>query len=83
MQALKHRVAMSTVTVDLEDEAPVVTADVGIGAQLRDSWNAALHSMKAFTVVLAGAVLWAVAFAPYILGVALVGGLVALRWRRA
>jgi anti-sigma factor RsiW len=83
VQALKHRVAMSTVTIDLQDSVPAATVDIGVGAQLRDSWNAALHSMKGFTVALVGGILWGVAFGPYILGIALVGGLVALRWRRA
>ena len=83
VQALKHRVAMSTVTVELQDSVPAAAVDVGVGAQLRDSWNAALHSMKGFTVAIVGAILWGVAFGPYILGIALAGGLVALRWRRA
>jgi len=83
VQALKHRVAMATVTVSLQDSVPAAPVDVGIGSQLRDSWNAALHSMKGFTVALVGGILWGVAFGPYILGIALVGGLIALRWRRA
>ena len=83
VQALKHRVAMSTVTVELQDSVATASVDVGIGTQLRDSWNAALHAMKGFTIVLVGALLWLVAFGPYIVGVALVGGLMALRWRRA
>ena len=82
LAALKHRVAIAMVTVDLEDEAPAVTADVGIGAQLRDSWSAALRSVGVFTAVLVGGILWGVAYAPYVVGIALVGGLIAMRWRR-
>jgi hypothetical protein len=81
VHALQHRVAMSTVTVDLEDEAPAATADVGMGAQLRDSWNAAALSVKNFTIALVGGLLWGVAFGPYLLGVALLVGLVSMRWR--
>ncbi len=83
VQALQHRVELATVAVDLEDEAPATTADVGVGARLRDSWAAATRSMKDFTVAIVGALLWALAYAPYIFGIALVGGLVSLRARRS
>jgi len=82
VQALQHRVAMSTVTVDLQDEAPARSVTVGIGAQLASSWAAALGSVKAFTVEIIGALLWIVAYGPYVLGVALAGGIVAASRRR-
>jgi uncharacterized protein DUF4349 len=82
VSALKHRVAIATVAVDVEDEAPASPVDVGIGARLDGIWSAAVASMKDFTVAVVGMLLWAVAFGPYIVGVALIGGLVSLRWRR-
>ena len=82
VQALQHRVAMSTVTVDLQDEAPARSASVGIGAQIASSWAAALGSVKAFTVAIIGGLLWIVAYGPYVLGVALAGGIVAASRRR-
>ncbi|HET9343823.1 MAG TPA: DUF4349 domain-containing protein [Candidatus Eremiobacteraceae bacterium] len=82
VQALQHRVAMSTVTVDLQDEAPARSVSVGIGAQLASSWAAALGSVKAFTIAIVGALLWIVAYGPYVLGVALAGGIVAASRRR-
>ena len=82
VQALQHRVAMSTVTVDLQDEAPARSASVGIGAQIAGSWAAALGSVKAFTVAIIGGLLWIVAYGPYVLGVALAGGIVAASRRR-
>ena len=42
-----------------------------------------LLAIPAFAPAIVGAMLWGVAFGPYILGIALAGGLVALRWRRA
>lgn len=83
LQALKHRVAMSTISVDLEDEVPAASVEVGMGAQLRDTWTAALRSVKIFTIALLGGLLWGLAYAPYVLGVALLGGLIAWRWHRA
>ena len=82
VQALEHRVAMSTVTVDLQDEAPARSASVGIGAQIASSWAAALGSVKGFTVAIIGALLWIVAYGPYVLGIALAGGIVAASRRR-
>jgi hypothetical protein len=82
VQALKHRVAMSTVTIDLEDEVAATAVEVGVGPQLRDSWNSALRSVRNFTVALVGGILWGVAYGPYVLALALAGGLVAMRWRR-
>lgn len=82
VQALQHRVAMSTVTVDLQDEAPARSVSVGISAQLASSWAAALGSVKAFTIAIVGALLWIVAYGPYVLGVALAGGVVAATRRR-
>ncbi|HZW76625.1 MAG TPA: DUF4349 domain-containing protein, partial [Caldimonas sp.] len=82
VQALQHRVAMSTVTVDLQDEAPAHSASVGVGAQIASSWAAALGSVKAFTVAIIGGLLWIVAYGPYVLGIALAGGIVAASRRR-
>jgi hypothetical protein len=82
VQALQHRVAMSTVAVDLQDEAPAPSASVGIGAQIASSWAAALGSVKAFTVAIIGGLLWIVAYGPYVLGIALAGGIVAASRRR-
>jgi anti-sigma factor RsiW len=82
VQALKHRVAMSTVTIFLEDEVPAMAVDVGVGPQLRDSWNSALRSVRNFTVAIVGGILWGVAYGPYVLALALAGGLIAMRWRR-
>jgi anti-sigma factor RsiW len=82
-QALKHRVAYSTINVDLEDEVQTAAAELSAATQVRDSWIAALRSVRAFSVTLIGGILWGVAYAPYVLGVALLGGFVAMRWRRS
>lgn len=82
VQALQHRVAMSTVTVDLQDEAPARSASVGIGAQIASSWAAALSSVKGFTAAIVGGLLWIVAYGPYVLGIGLAGGIVAATRRR-
>lgn len=82
VQALQHRVAMATVDVALQDETAAAPAEIGIGAQLRDTWAAAVKSMQNFTVAVVSAALWAVAYAPYVLGISLVGGLVAAQRRR-
>ena len=77
VQALTHRVAMSTVSVDLEDEAPAASASIGFGAQLASTWAAAVGSVKGFTLAILGALLWLIAYGPYVLGVLFVGGVVA------
>ena len=81
--ALHHRVAYSTISIDLADEASVASVDVGIGTQLANTWRAAIASVRTFTIWLAGGLLWGVAYLPYVIGVALIVGFAALRFRRA
>lgn len=82
VQALKHEVAMSTISVDLEGEMPAPAAALGMRAQLASTWAAAVDSMKAFTLAIVGALLWLIAYGPYVLGVALAGGIVAATRKR-
>lgn len=77
VQALKHRVAMSTVSVDLEDAASSPQPSIGFAAQLASTWAVALGSVKAFTLAILSVLLWLVAYGPYVLGIALAGGIVA------
>ena len=82
MQALHDQVAFASISIDLEDEAPAAAAAGSPAAAIRDSWLAALQSMQTFTIALVGGMLWGVAFAPYVLGLALVVWIVAIRLRR-
>lgn len=82
VEALKHRVAMSTVSLDVQDEASAAPASIGFAAQLASTWVAALGSVRAFTLALLGGLLWLLAYGPYVLGVALVGGIVAVARNR-
>src|SRR5215469_3671743 len=82
VQSLQHRVAYSTISIDIEDEKPVATAEPGIGTQLNDAWKAALRQVRTFSVRLASALLVIVAFAPYWLVLVIVALFVANRLRR-
>jgi hypothetical protein len=81
--ALSHRVAYSTIAIDLEDETAPPTASVTIATQLLDSWHAAVQSVRAFTATLFGGLLWIVAYGPYLIAIAAIVGLIAVRLRRA
>jgi len=81
LQSMQHRVAYSTISISLEDEKPVATAEPSFGTQLGDSWRAALTSLRNFSLKVASFVLILVAFAPYWLGVSLIALFVANRFR--
>ena len=40
LQSMQHRVAYSTISISVEDEKPVATAEPSLGTQLGDSWRA-------------------------------------------
>ncbi|MBV8222784.1 MAG: DUF4349 domain-containing protein, partial [Candidatus Eremiobacteraeota bacterium] len=82
VQSLQHQVAYSTITIGIEDEKPVATAEPGIGTQLDDAWKAAVRQVRNFSVRLASAVLVVIAFAPYWIVLLIIGLFVANRLRR-
>lgn len=82
LKSTQARVAYSTIAVQMEDERPVGGVEPGPGAQLRESWRAAVESVKNFTLGLVARVMVVVAFAPYWLGLAALGAFVWYRLRR-
>jgi hypothetical protein len=72
-KAMRQRVSYATITVDLSDEKTTPVAVPGAGAQLSDAWQGALHSVAACTLLLASMGLYLVAFAPYLIAIALLG----------
>ncbi|MBV8366817.1 MAG: DUF4349 domain-containing protein [Candidatus Eremiobacteraeota bacterium] len=82
VQSLQHRVAYSTISIDIEDEKPIATAEPGIGTQLNDAWKAALRQVRTFSVRLASAALVIVAFAPYWLILVVIALVIANRLRK-
>src|SRR5271165_6317509 len=82
VQSLQHRVAYSTISIAIEDEKPVTSAQPGMGAQLDDAWKAAVRELRNYTVRVAAVMLTIIAFAPYWLGVLLIALFIANRLRR-
>ncbi len=83
VQSLQHSVAYSTISIGIQDEKPVATAQPSMGAQLDDAWKAALRQVRDYTVHVAAIALTVIAFAPYWLAVLLIALLIASRLRRA
>ncbi len=82
LQSLEHRVAYSTITIGIEDEQPVATAEPSMGTQINDAWKAALQKVRNYTLGVVSVLLVLVAFAPYWLGVTLVALFLANRLRK-
>jgi anti-sigma factor RsiW len=72
LQSLQHRVAYSTISVDVQDEKPIAAVEPSTATQLNDAWQAALRNVRNFSIALASNVLVFVAYAPYWLPVTLV-----------
>ncbi|GAC1659948.1 MAG: hypothetical protein NVS9B12_14290 [Vulcanimicrobiaceae bacterium] len=64
--ALQTRIRFSTIDVSLEAQSPGVPLEAGARAQLAGAWHAAMHAVKLFTFALAAALLWLIAFTPYL-----------------
>lgn len=71
LQSLQHRVAYSTISIDIQDEKPVAAVEPSAATQLNDAWLAALRNERAFSIGLASHMLDFIAFAPYWLPVTL------------
>jgi hypothetical protein len=82
LQSLEHRVAYSTITIGIEDEKPVATAEPSMGTQINDAWKAAVLKVRNYTLGVVSVLLVLVAFAPYWLGVTLVALFIANRLRK-
>lgn len=82
LQSMQHRVAYSTISVAIEDEKPVASAEPSFGTQLGDSWAAAMRSVRNVSLKLASIVLVLVAFAPYWLVITIIALLIANRLRK-
>jgi hypothetical protein len=82
LQSLEHRVAYSTITIGIEDEKPVATAEPSMGTQINDAWKAAVQKVRNYTLGVVSVLLVLVAFAPYWLGVTLIALFLANRLRK-
>lgn len=82
LQSMQHRVAYSTISIAIEDEKPVASAEPSFGTQLGDAWTAATRSVRNVSLKLASVVLLLVAFAPYWLTITVIALLVANRLRK-
>ena len=82
VSGLQHQIAFADISIDVADESAVSPVQPSALAQLRSTWIAALHSVGEFSLVLLGGLLWGAAYAPYVLGAALIVGLVSMRFRR-
>ena len=82
LQSLQHRVAYSTISIDIQDEKPIAAVEPSAGTQLNDAWLAAVRNMRNFSIALASRVLGFVAFAPYWLPATLIVFLIGYRLSR-
>jgi len=69
-KSMRNRVAYATLTVDLSDEKATPVAAAGPGAHLTDAWSAALRAVVGFTLAILSALLYVLAFAPYVAALA-------------
>ena len=83
LQSMQHRVAYSTISIAIEDEKPVASAEPSFGTQLGDAWTAATRSVRNVSLKLASVVLLLVAFAPYWLTISIIALVIANRLRKA
>lgn len=84
LQAQQHAVALSTIDLTLTDAAPKPpTAGPTSGDKLGDAWRAALRSVASFTLALASAGFFIIAYLPYLALALLVGWLLWRRYKRA
>jgi hypothetical protein len=81
LQSMQHRVTYSTISVAIEDEKSVASAEPSFGTQLGDAWTAALRNVRNVSLKLASVVLVLVAFAPYWLAITVIALLIANRLR--
>jgi hypothetical protein len=82
LKDMRNRVSYSTISVSLAADVAGVPAESSASAQLVSEWHAALHAVSQFTIGLISIVVWAAAFIPYLLLVALCWWLVRKRLNR-
>lgn len=68
--AMEHRVLEATIAISLSDIATTTTLAPTAAAQIADAWRAALANVQSFSIALAGRIFVAIAFAPYLLAIA-------------
>jgi Domain of unknown function (DUF4349) len=81
-QALKARVATSTIDVHLEEEIRTIGAEPNAASQLGDAWAAAWHASREAALGLMARIFFLIAFAPYWLAVLAIGAVIVAQARR-
>ena len=66
LKDLQTRIAYSTINLDIEAIFAPTPVNRPVDAQFGDTWNAATHSMKQFSVGLTKVFLWLLAYSPYL-----------------
>jgi len=66
LKDLQTRIAYSTINLDIEAIFAPTPVNRPVDAQFGDTWNAATHSMKRFSVGLTKVFLWLLAYSPYL-----------------
>ncbi len=82
LKEMHNRVSYSTISVSLAAEVATVPVESSATAQLVSEWRAARHAVSQFTIGLISVIVWAAAFVPYVLLVALCWWLVKRRLSR-
>ena len=83
IKSMRKQVAYATIDVTLTAEAAGTPVQPTAAAQLGATWWGALASLQQLTVSLLAALLWVVAFAPYLLAAAAFAWFIYLRARKA
>lgn len=78
---LQNRVAYSTINVQLEAIAPLVSTRDPLGNQFNETWQVATRSLQDFTVFMLRFLLWLLVWSPY-WGIILLGIFFGMKWRK-
>lgn len=82
IKTMRTQVAYATIDIDLQAETAGTPVQPTAAAQLASAWQGAVASLQQSTIGLLAALLWVVAFVPYLLAVAALAWLVYARMRR-
>lgn len=82
LKDMRGRVAYATIDIDMQAEATTAPVTPTASSQLVSSWHNAVASLGAVTVSLMAAILWLVAFIPYLLAAAGLGWFIYVQARR-
>lgn len=83
IKTMRGQVAYATIDIDLEAESAGAPVQPTAAAQLASAWQSAVASLAQMTIALLAALLWFVAFVPYLVACAALAWFIYARARKA